>query len=101
MLDSTGYSAEHRSQPMGCRQRGADAFFDSFCSIGYMTDLGWGLNSVCHIGWFLAFLNFLLVIERERRKKPPVPTRVLSIYFKHIPSRVIDLESQDIFSELI
>ena len=59
------------------------------------------LVSLVGVAVILAFLNFLLVIERERRKKPPVPTRVLPIYFKDIPCRVIDLESQDIFSELI
>ena len=37
----------------------------------------------------------------NNRKKPPVPTQVLPIYFKDIPSRVIDIESEDIFSELI
>ena len=70
----------------------SNMYLGLFCCIGYMTDLGWGLNSVCHIGWFLAFLNFLLVIKRERRKKPPVPTRVLPIYFKNIPCRVIDIK---------
>ena len=37
----------------------------------------------------------------NNRKKASLPTRVLPIYFKDVPSRVIDLESEDIFSELI
>ena len=50
------------------------------------------LVSLVGVAVILAFLNFLLVIERERRKKPPVPTRVLPIYFKNIPCRVIDIK---------
>ena len=48
-----------------------------------------------------AFLNFLLDMERKKIKSLLYPTRVLSIYFKDVPSRVIGLEPGGIFSELI
>ena len=47
------------------------------------------------------FFEFSASHGEKEDKKPPVPTRYLTIYFKDVPSRVIGLEPGGIFSELI